>query len=959
MHQRKDEDGNSDGSSPITPDGRSTPVGVPYPVGKASHGQYLANNGLNNHPHNISSSNGGAAYSGLSTPERYNMPRPSNNNNNNTSTPFQSSSSGVYPTFGSSLVNYGPVSGHVNFVSSSSSSTAAAAAAGTHHDVGHGDGAGGEVHHEATSNGGLASLPPYHAGGLPPFATTKAATEQQYGQDGYASNRSSARGLSHRPFSPPVIQYPPAQRNMRDLSASPSYHEVASTWQGAGHKDATESNVRGSDMHVALHGAGAQTQNDYSLKANDGSRFPDGAAQLDIHHHHHHQQHPYGTSGTTAEGLQSWLAVSQQSNPVNSILRLEGPRHMAERPFQLMASEPLEPIRHLTPFGNTALGRYSKVEQTWYSRLSSQGRWRGAEKRWYDVLHGMKGDLFNCSSPVCPLPDAGRRAQVSEACRVRMINAIYPVVNNPYNPAAMAATDERLREEAFARFPSCAAFDEALDKYFESFLREAPFLHMPIFSISTCHPLLLFVMSCIGFGLNKTAEGCLFVQSNFNCVRDRIIGELERKLASSTKDAMSIFATSFLFLKLAALINDRDHLSPCQLLYISLVSLAQMHGMFSEYGKRTDSDMYNGLNSLEERWAAWGRVESLKRISIGLMRVDSAYGTFLKSAPAIRVAHIEVLLPCDDRLFEARTAQAWYELLEDVSLPITMPAIHYKNSLDRLVGTTYLNYYSLHSVLNYLQLRSLDAYQKLLDYQSAQESEQFILVPFQYYITEPSLHSMTLHVVAFIDSYETLVPHFAAEWQRINCLVFWHFLCLSLTMNQDLFEIAAGREGPRAAASAIDSIATWSRTPAARRALIHSASIYQLLSHHSLGEKSSLYAAFATFAAALVMTLYVFANPGIGGEEAAYELTADVSWAGFGLAGLNESVVTTNGSAAENFILLGGASTFMGRTLQGFTGARYVLDLYADMLKGCGRYNYRQMSQILFMMSDLLQSANE
>lgn len=748
---------------------------------------------------------------------------------------------------------------------------------------------------------------------------------------------------TYMPISQPTVPSSPIQYSNfppnithSGIDNSPLLHEAAS-WQKPA-IDAQESNVRGSSKNIFQNGL----QNDYNITSSVG---PD-LSKLE-----------------GSEGLQNWLAVTQHSNPVNSILRLNGhrpPSAMSNGHSKLGDADDFESqLDKMRPMTSGNLGRYARVEQTWYSRLSSQGRWPGAQKRWYDVLQGMSGDLFNSVSPTCPVPIDGSRCRVSEACRSRMISAIFPVVTNPYNPAYMGENDHKAREEALARFPSCAAFDVALDTYFSSFNREAPFLHLPIFSISTCHPLLLFVMSCIGFGLGKTTEGCQFVQSNFNCTRVRIVSELEKKLASTTKDALSIFATSFLFLKLAALISDRDHLSPCQLLYISLVSLAQLHGMFTEYGKHTSAEMYSGLNSLHDRWTAWGRVESLKRISVSLMRLDSAYGTFLKSAPTIRVANIEALLPCDDVLFEAPTAEAWYSLQESEHLPVVMPPLGAVNSLDKLVGTTYLNYYSLHAVLNYLQLRSLDAYQRLLEYQTTQEQDRFVLVPYQFYATEPSLSNMTNHVIAFIDSYQNLLPRFPTDWQRTNCLVFWHFLCLSLTMNQDLFEIATGREGPKAAASAIDSIATWAHTQSARRALVHAASIYQLLSKRTQSEMSSLYAAFATFAAALVMTLYVFAhsspNALVIKDEVPYELTTEVEWQGFGLVGLSPTATMNKGSATEHFILHGGSSVFNGRRLQGFPGARYILTLYADLLKDCGRYNYRQMSQILFMMSDLLQ----
>ena len=658
----------------------------------------------------------------------------------------------------------------------------------------------------------------------------------------------------------------------------------------------------------------------------------------------------------TMDGLQRWLQASQQANPVNSILKFDSLRGPLSGVLSLRSTPDTfsgaGDYRKPSPVTASGLGRYAKVEQTWYSRLSSQGRWPGVEKKWYDIIHAMSGDLFDSCSATCGVPPQGQAVRVSESCRLRMMQAIYPPVSNPYHPASVVNLSSG---NVMDRFPSCEQFDTALDLYFTAFSREAPFIHRATFSISTCNPLLLFTMSCIGFLLSKTSEGTHFVQNNFNCMRDRILTELDRKLSGTTKDALSTFATSFIFLKLAALISDRDHLSPCQLLYTSLISLAQLHGFFSDFGRRTNADMFESINNIEERWLAWARVESMKRIAISLMRLDSAYATFLRSAPVARVMTINLLLPCDDKLFNARNAADWWNLTQNDNYPVVMPAISVTNSLDRLVNHTFLDYYALHAILNYLQLRSLDAYQRLLDFQAASDcGDQYVLVPYQFYATESSLQDMAVHVVAYMDSYQKVLPQSPANLQRTNCLVFWHFHCLSLTVNQDLFEIAAGREGSGAAANAIQSIATWSKTPAARRALIHSAHIHKLLWNRSDVEMSSLYAAFATFTAALVMTLYVFADPVLDKQPQPYELTSDVDWPGFGLVGLSETTVPLNNTATEHFILSGGPFLFNGNTLRGFAGARYVLTLYAELLKSCGRYNYRQMSKILVMMHDLL-----
>ncbi len=297
------------------------------------------------------------------------------------------------------------------------------------------------------------------------------------------------------------------------------------------------------------------------------------------------------------------------------------------------------------------------------------------------------------------------------------------------------------------------------------------------------------------------------------------------------------------------------------------------------------------------------------------MRADSAFSTFLRGAPVIRVSNLELLLPCDDVLFEAPNAVEWSRLV-DSGYPITMPPINAYNCLDVLVANAKSNYYSLHAVLNYLQLRNNDAYQKLLEFQ-LRGSADFVVIPYQFYAMDSSAQSLPIHIVAFIASYHHILPNFPSDWQRSNVLVFWHFLCLGMTVNQDVFEIAAGREGSGPAANALETVAIWSKTCAARRAMIHAAHIFNLLSCRGSDDEPTIYASFATFAAGLAMTIYIFAGAGqqirtqtqtqshpISGPSsnaeirgttngsqnaAAFELTSEIHWPTFGNVGLSDS----------------------------------------------------------------------
>ena len=60
--------------------------------------------------------------------------------------------------------------------------------------------------------------------------------------------------------------------------------------------------------------------------------------------------------------------------------------------------------------------------------------------------------------------------------------------------------------------------------------------------------------------------------------------------------------------------QDKEHLQQSQMLYVSLMAVAQRHGLFSAgEGQPLDMALLESIPDLDMRWKAWSRVESTKR----------------------------------------------------------------------------------------------------------------------------------------------------------------------------------------------------------------------------------------------------------------------------------------------------------------------------------------------------------
>ncbi|KAI5212389.1 hypothetical protein E4T38_00326 [Aureobasidium subglaciale] len=181
-----------------------------------------------------------------------------------------------------------------------------------------------------------------------------------------------------------------------------------------------------------------------------------------------------------------------------------------------------------------------------------------------------------------------------------------------------------------------------------------------------------------------------------------------------------------------------------------------------------------------------------------------------------------------------------------------------------------------------------------------------------------------------------------------------------------IFELAAGRAGAGPAGKALADVEDWARTSSARRACIHAAQTFKLLSNQSI----TLNSMSALFCSALILGLYLFTVQNSEAETARlpYEVMDDVDWTIVGNAGMAETSpgnspgMMFESSHASNvtrtFIEMGGPVSINGVVAtSGFQTARRTLLDFAHLMDGIGTWKPRTLSRILHIMSDVLEES--
>ncbi|KAK5276422.1 hypothetical protein LTR40_011642 [Exophiala xenobiotica] len=190
-----------------------------------------------------------------------------------------------------------------------------------------------------------------------------------------------------------------------------------------------------------------------------------------------------------------------------------------------------------------------------------------------------------------------------------------------------------------------------------------------------------------------------------------------------------------------------------------------------------------------------------------------------------------------------------------------------------------------------------------------------------------------------------------------------------------MFELAAGRHGAAPATGALESIGQWSQTAAARRACVHAAQNFKLMSERRVSDNVTIHSVTALFASALVLGLYLFmVQPGSSrqGTAPVELMESEPDWTelhdlGFKDESLDlqaERNLTTNRedehfSLIYQFIKQGGTVSLNGVAHQGgYESARRVLLDFANLMDGISGRRLRTFTQVLHIMSDDLMNVD-
>jgi hypothetical protein len=336
--------------------------------------------------------------------------------------------------------------------------------------------------------------------------------------------------------------------------------------------------------------------------------------------------------------------------------------------------------------------------------------------------------------------------------------------------------------------------------------------------------------------------------------------------------------------------------------------------------------------------------------------VDTWYSGMLHTSPVLRTDDMQIILPCNSALFQAPSASKWAQLAA-AGHQICMPfvSLNGDNMIFPELNST-PEPLAMHGMLSMIRLRISQDFHRMLSGTQLRAVDQHF-VPCRTYEQDSRARKTRVLVMDIMKAYGTLFTT-----MNPNCIVLWHNMSIMITADIRLFEAGAGCAGATAARQALDDIASWTQTSSARRACLHAAQTFKLMSNRRASDGDPFHASTGLFISALILGLYVFMVPpeaeGSITVNTGFDLIDDVDWNIVGNEGLSDVAESEHSDdAAVNFIRNGGGICFDGVIHRpGYEAARRILLDYARLLEDIGRWRVRinQFSRVLRIMSDAL-----
>ncbi|KAJ3532208.1 hypothetical protein NM208_g8543 [Fusarium decemcellulare] len=602
-------------------------------------------------------------------------------------------------------------------------------------------------------------------------------------------------------------------------------------------------------------------------------------------------------------------------------------------------------------------GQMKQIRRVW-SRQRPKIPTRLIKRLWNRVVHHKADNIFAIPLASSHTPDPSTsdnpqtsRISMDEQCRSRLVQYCKDLDDS--STSSSPAPD--------ITFPVVEILDSSLDFFFQFFHPILPFMHKSTFDAKNTPSSLLLAMCLVGLSYLDRVHTRAFVTRYLKKLMPACLNDMTSQTLTqcAPSELLATLASALIVVYLA--LGFRDEVDDCQayMLCAQMLRIADKQGLFAaNQGDDLAVGLRQGPTDPDGFWKSWARVESIKRLIFCFTWLDMAYARLMNTAGVIEMDRVDLHLPCDDALFDGSTTAASFLHAIQQGARLTMPRMNIRNF--HAISPSKLNDNSAQILLRALYLKTIAARTRLLD-EDTQYSELQSVSPVEELAKDGSAKAIIADVLLLPTTHASVL----SGRNRTNALG-WNYLCITLTADVDLLEVAAGRDGLEAASSALVHVEKWSRSTSARRAVLHAAQVFDILDSYRIRESHLTRPDLVLFISALVISQYILVSSqkDVRLDAPTFELLQDIDWTtvrddGLGTATghiLSDTVLDlergpASSSAARCFLQNGGPISFAGEVQRfGDVAARKIARKFAHLMDGFGKWDGSNYSQLLRAM---------
>ncbi|KAI5276377.1 hypothetical protein E4T47_00567 [Aureobasidium subglaciale] len=232
-------------------------------------------------------------------------------------------------------------------------------------------------------------------------------------------------------------------------------------------------------------------------------------------------------------------------------------------------------------------------------------------------------------------------------------------------------------------FPSRKTLNAFVKLYLERFHPVMPILHHPTLNLDTSHWILSLAIVTIGSHMST------FEQTEDYCL---CFDELLRRSISALDPHETIDRITLCQAKLLACINqiysgeESWQESAYSEFLTDLVAFCQLEWKMSEAGFTT----YAPEGQEAEFWKRWVQLESCRRTGYAIWMLDTMWAYQFQVQPRLTLEDGRMPVPCQEVLWEAKTALNWHHIFQfspsNITLLSSLHSLQHEKSLQNTMG---------------------------------------------------------------------------------------------------------------------------------------------------------------------------------------------------------------------------------------------------------------------------------